>query len=530
MSRFKRRLACASALLLLAPLGGAQTPPADLPSDIPDKFKTNIESFDFDRRDVMIPMRDGVKLHTVIMVPRGAQSAPMLLTRTPYGASHAVSARLSSHMFAVLGTSNDAVVAAGYITVVQDVRGKYGSEGSYVMNRPLRGPLNPSATDHSTDTWDTIEWLIHHVPETNARVGVIGTSYGGFLVLMALVNPHPALKVAVAIAPMVDTWRGDDWFHNGAFREIYALDYAYTQTATRSSDEELWRSSYDDYEFYLQPGSLGALGHISGAEQLPFWRRFSQHPAYDEYWQQQAVDRILAGQPLRVPTMYVDGLWDQEDIYGATAAYAATESKDTANDRNFLVIGPWNHGGSNRDGSALGAIHFPDDTGFWFRHEILQPFLDQYLKEGAPRAATPPVLAYETGTDVWRRYDRWPQSCASGCAGSLKSLYLASGGTLTFNSTTAGKPAFDEYVSDPAKPVPYRLRPNRPVYWPDSTWYQWLVDDQRNFSDRTDVLTYTSPPLTQPLRIAGQPTVHLYASTSGTDADWVIKLIDVYPD
>jgi uncharacterized protein len=514
--------------LFLVPLAAVAQRASDLPSDIPQGFQTITQAFDFDRREVMIPMRDGVKLHAIILVPKGAHAAPILLDRTPYGATKETMVNDSTHLTAVLPHGDDIVTQSGYIRVVQDVRGKYGSEGSYVMNRPLRGPLNGSATDHSTDTWDTIEWLTHNVPESNGRVGIIGTSYGGFLVLMALVDPHPALKVAVAIAPMVDVWRGDDWFHNGAFRQAYALDYAYEQTATRSSSEVLWRAGYDEYQSFLERATPATMARATGADKLPFWQRLAQHPAYDAYWQQQAVDRILASRPLRVPTMYVDGLWDQEDIYGATAAYAATEPKDSANDRNFLVIGPWNHGGANRDGSSLGPLHFDGDTGLYFRREILQPFLDQYLKEGAPRADTPPVLAYETGTLTWRRYTRWPQSCEAGCPAPLAPLYLSRGGALTF--TADAKASFDEYVSDPAKPVPYRLRPLRPVYWNDSTWRQWLVDDQRNFSDRPDVLAYTTPVLTEPVRIAGQPTVHLQASTSGTDADWVVKLIDIYPD
>jgi uncharacterized protein len=515
--------------ILVSSLVLAQQPSSDLPSDIPGKLKPAEQEFDFAKRDVMIPMRDGVKLHTVILLPKGLTHAPLLLTRTPYGASKAVAQNDSTHLDSVVPWGDDIVALSGYIRVYQDVRGKYGSEGSYVMSRPLRGPLNNSATDHSTDTYDTIDWLVKNVPESNGRVGIIGTSYGGFLALMAIVDPHPALKVSVPIAPMVDVWRGDDWFHNGAFRQIYALDYTYEQTATRKSDELLWRSQFDDYDTFLEAGSAGEIGRRSGEDQLPFWQRLTQHPAYDTYWQQQAVDHILAGRPLAVPTLYVHGLWDQEDIYGAPATYAATEPKDSTNDRNFLVIGPWRHGGSNGDGSTLGALHFDQDTGLWFRKTVLQPFLDQYLKDGAPAAKIPPVLAYETGTNTWRSYDHWPQSCENGCPAPLQPLYLAAGGGLSFEPPAGNQSTFDEYVADPAKPVPYRLRPLRPVYWPDSTWRQWLVDDQRNLSDRTDVLVYTTPVLTAPVRVAGQPRVHLQASTTGTDADWVVKLIDVYP-
>jgi putative CocE/NonD family hydrolase len=513
--------------LSIGPRALAQKPATDLPNDIPEKFAPALDAFDFKRRDEMIPMRDGVKLHTVILVPKGARLVPMLLNRTPYGASKAFSQSDSTHMAGVVPLGNDVMAASGYILVAQDVRGKFKSEGSYVMNRPLIGPLNTSTTDHSTDTWDTIDWLVKNVPESNGNVGIIGTSYGGFLVLMATINPHPALKVAVSIAPMVDVWRGDDWFHNGAFRQIYALDYTFQQTASRSSDDVLWRSGYDDYDSFLGANAQ-AIAERSGADKLPFWQRLAAHPAYDSYWQQQAVDRVLASKPLAVTTMNIDGLWDQEDIYGATAAYAAMESKDTANDKNFLVIGPWNHGGSNGNGSSLGVLQFDGDPSGWFRRAVLQPFLDQHLKDNAPKADTPPVLAYETGTNVWRRYQEWPQSCEHGCKAAPKPMYLVKGGALSFDSPGAG--GFEEYVSDPAKPVPYRLRPLRPVYWTDSTWRQWLVDDQRNFSDRTDVLVYTSKVLTEPVRIAGQPMVHLQASTSGSDADWVVKLIDVYPD
>src|SRR6266704_2999280 len=288
-----------------------------LPSEVPQKFEPTNDSFEYMRREVMIPMRDGVKLHTVIIVPKGAKRAPILLTRTPYNATELTSHAASSHLGPILNGYDNAlevIVEGGYIRVVQDVRGKYGSEGDYVMNRPLRGPLNPTEVDHSTDTYDTIEWLVKNVPENNGRVGIIGTSYDGFLALMGLINPHPALKAAVPINPMVDTWIGDDWFHNGAFRQAYA-DYIYEQTADKKSDEEWTPPRYDAYETWLTAGSAGALGTSVGMDQLPFWKRLTSHPAYDSFWQSQAVDKILAAQPLAVPTLYVHSQWDQEDIY-----------------------------------------------------------------------------------------------------------------------------------------------------------------------------------------------------------------------
>ncbi|HRI50083.1 MAG TPA: CocE/NonD family hydrolase [Pseudomonadota bacterium] len=494
-----------------------------LPSDIPAQFTPARDSFDYVKREVMIPMRDGVRLHTVVMLPRGITRAPILLTRTPYGADRATAKANSSHLTAVLARGDDIVAVSGYIRVFQDVRGKYGSEGDYVMSRPVRGPLNPTAIDHCTDTYDTIDWLVKNTPEASGKVGMIGTSYPGFLVLLALLQPHPALKVAVSIAPMVDTWVGDDWFHHGAFRQSYALDYTYEQTAARG-EANLWRPGADDYATFLKAGSADALGRYFGLDKLPFWQRLEAHPSYDSYWQSQAVDKLLTAQPLKVPTLHVHGLWDQEDIYGAIAAYKALEPKDRRNDLNYLVLGPWGHGGSNIDGSSLGAIRFDSDTGLWFRRTVLQPFLDQYLKDGAPRASLPPVLAFETGSNTWKRPPAWPPQKAT------RALYLQPEQGLAFQTPPASGPGFDEYIADPAKPVPYRHGPIAPVYGKTSTWGRWLVDDQREFSTRPDVLTYTGPVLTAPLTVSGEPVAHLLAATSGTDVDFVVKLIDCYPD
>jgi uncharacterized protein len=499
------------------------------PDEIPNVFKAVTQNFDFVRREEMVPMRDGVKLHTVIMIPRAEERMPILLTRTPYGASQRSSRDQSPRLEAVLPRGDDVISTAGYIRVFQDVRGKYGSEGEYRMNRPLRGPLNSTGVDHSTDTYDTIEWLLKNVPENNGRVGMIGTSYDGFLVLMGLVNPHPALKAAVPINPMVDTWIGDDWFHNGAFRQIM-MDYIYAQEASHDSSVSWGSDAYDQYDQFMAAGSAGELGRRVGMEQLGFWRQLLRHPVYDAFWQGQALDKILGSQPLNVPTLYVHSLWDQEDIYGAIATYRATESKDLGNDRNYLVIGPWSHSGSNGDESSLGPIKFNGDTAYFFRRTVLLPFLNEHLKEGAPKANTPPVLAYQTGTNSWQRYDSWPRSCETGCSAGMRPIYLRPGFRLEFEKPGSEGIPFDEYVSDPAKPVPYRLRPVRPTYAQDSTWGRWLVDDQRSIAARPDVLSYSSDVLTQPVAISGQPVANLFASTSGTDADFVVKLIDVYPD
>ena len=520
-----------SAALLSGP-ARAQSQYPNLPGETPAKFTPVTDSFDHIRRDLMIPMRDGVKLHTVILVPKGAKGAPILLTRTPYDATALTTHAESGHLGPILqgyDNATDVIVEGGYIRAVQDVRGKYGSEGDYVMNRPLSGPQNPTPVDHATDTYDTIDWLVKNTPESNGKVGILGISYDGFLPLMALVNPHPALKVSVPMNPMVDGWRGDDWFHNGAFRQEM-MSYIYDQEATRKNDVKWWSSHFDDYDLFLQAGSAGELGRLHGLEQLGFWKKILDHPGYDAFWKDQAMDRILGAQPLKVPVMLVHSLWDQEDIYGAPAVYKMIEPKDTGNDKVFLVMGPWHHGQEIGDASQLGALRFGADTGLYFRHEILRPFLDQYLKDGAPKADIAPVMAFETGTNTWRRLPAWPAGCGAGCAPKATSLYLNAGLKASFSEPKAGDAPFDEYVSDPGKPVPYRARPNRPTYASDSTWRQWLVDDQREASGRPDVLVFTSDVLTAPVRISGQPVANLVASTSGTDADWVVKLIDVYPD
>jgi uncharacterized protein len=478
-------------------------------------------------------MRDGVKLHTVILVPKGAKGAPILLTRTPYDAIRPTAPRAElaprRRFSRATTTPTETIVEGGYIRVVQDVRGKYGSEGDYVMNRPLHGPQNPTPVDDATDTYDTIDWLVKNIPESERQGRNPGISYDGFLPLMALVNPHPALKVPVPMNPMVDGWMGDDWFHNGAFRQ-QNLTTSTSRNRRARSDGKWWRSHFDDYDAYMRAVSAGEIGRLHGLEQVGFWRKIVAHPA-TTLLERPGGGRVLAGQPLRVPLMLVHSLWDQEDIYGAMAVYRALKPKDTANDKVFLVIGPWHHGQEIGDGSTLGALRFDSDTALYFRREILRPFLDHYLKEGAPKSDVPPVSAFETGTNRWRRLPAWPVADERGEAVRQTPLYLRAGLGLSFDAPAANEASFEEYVSDPAKPVPFRARPILPVgYSGAMTWPLWLADDQREASGRPDVLVYTSDVLTAPVRICGQPIANLIASTSGTDSDWVVKLIDVYPD
>jgi uncharacterized protein len=533
MHASSRCLILAAALLAISVPAVAQN--TAYPSETPAHFKPTTVGFEYERRDVMIPMRDGVKLHTVILVPNGARNAPVLLTRTPYDATEFTSHSQSSHLGPILqGYDNavDVIVEGGYIRVVQDIRGKYGSEGDYIMNRPLHGPQNPTPIDESTDTYDTIDWLVKNIPESNGKVGILGISYDGFLPLMALIHPHPALKVAVPMNPMVDGWMGDDWFHNGAFRQ-QNIAYIYDQSATRSNTITWWTSNYDDYDMWMRAGSAGELAKQRGMEQLGFWNKVAAHPAYDPFWSDQALDKILAKEPLIVPTLLVHSLWDQEDIYGAISVWKAVKPKDTANDKLFLVMGPWHHGQEIEDASTLGELHFGQDTGLYFRQHLLAPFLAHYLKDETPQIPT--VTAFETGVNKWEQLPSWPAGCAEGCSVQPTPLYLEPNSDLSFEKPdtdkSAGSNAYTSYISDPAKPVPFRKRPIQPMgYTGELTWSFWLVDDQREASGRPDVLSFVTDPLTHPVQISGQPVANLVASTTGTDSDWVVKLIDVHPD
>ncbi len=498
-------------------------------SDIPKSFTISTSDQDFIKREVMIPMRDGVKLYTVIVLPKGARNAPILLTRTPYNASNRTARNNSTHMLAILPQGDEVFVQSGYIRVFQDVRGKYKSEGDYFMTKPVRGPLNHTSTDNVTDAYDTIDWLVKNTPESNGRVGMIGSSYEGFTVVMALLGPHPALKVAAPESPMVDGWMGDDWFHYGAFRQN-DFDYTSEQTIQKDEGKAVPRGAYDDYQAFLQAGSAGAYARLNGIDQLPWNEKMIEHPAYDAFWQGQALDKLVAEHPSQVPAMWIQGLWDQEDMWGAIHCYMALKARGQA-DHNYLVMGPWRHSQVNYDGYNLGPLKWDGDTALQFRRDVLKPFFDQYLRTDAPKADTPPVFIYNTGENHWDRLKNWPLACEQGCAAPMKPLYLEPDFALGFDKPTSpasSEAAADSYVSDPAKPVPYLPRPVR--FSDSDRWKQWLVSDQRSVADRTDVLTYTTPVLTAPVRISGAPIADLSAATTGTDADWVVKLIDVFPD
>ena len=517
--RMKRILGFALALILsAAPMAQAQQG-----GDIPKAFTPPTENRDYIKREVMIPMRDGKKLYTVIVIPKNAADAPIVLTRTPYNAAARANRMDSPKMLSTLPLADEMFVEHGYIRVYQDIRGKYKSEGDYVVTRPVIGPLNPTKVDHVTDAYDTIDWLVNkaNLPQSNGRVGMIGSSYEGLTVVMALLGPHPALKVAAPESPMIDGWMGDDWFHYGAFR-LANIAWLGGQTGYKGKGTAPPTGGYDDYDNFRRIGSAGDWAKASGYDQLPFWSRMVAHPAYDAFWQGQALDKLVAANPSNIPTLWEQGLWDQEDMYGAITAWEALKAKGKIGN-NFLVMGPWRHSQVNREGRSLGAFAWDGDTAMQFRRQMVLPLFNQYLKDG-PAAALPAATIYNTGENHWDRFSTWPLACETGCQAPLTAIYLHDQGGLAF---TGAAPGADSYVSDPAKPVPHLPRP---VNFGDGRWGDWLVSDQRHADGRTDVLTYRSEVLTKAVRVSGAPIAELFARTTGTDGDFVVKVIDEYPE
>jgi putative CocE/NonD family hydrolase len=471
---------------------------------------------EFDVQEVMIPMRDGIKLHTLIFVPKQhTEPLPIIMSRTPYGI--AGSARR-------LGSSYKELAADGYIFVSQDIRGRYGSEGNFVMLRPVRDRKDPRSIDEATDAFDTIDWLLKNVPNINGRVGMLGVSYDGWLTAMAMIEPHPALKAVSPQAPPADMWLGDDFFHNGAFRLSYGFEYS-TRMETSKQQEQFEFDRYDTYDWYQALGPLSNVNsrHLHG--KIPTWNDFVAHPDYDDFWKKQTLVPYLTR--VLVPTLNVAGWWDQEDFYGPLRIYEVLEKHDDKK-MNFLVVGPWNHGGWNRaDGSRLGVISFDSPTSQYFREKIQAPWFAFFLK-GRGESPTVEATTFEAGTNAWRTWEEWPPKSIT----SSTNLYFHPDGVLSFEMPTeTGDTAFDSYISDPQHPVPYRHRPIPPTYFPGgSGWPVWLLEDQRFVDDRPDVLSWESPVLEEDIAIAGKIEAHLYASTTGSDTDWIVKLIDVYPE
>ncbi|HTR30132.1 MAG TPA: CocE/NonD family hydrolase [Puia sp.] len=470
---------------------------------------------DYDRKEVMIPMRDGIRLHTVLYTPKVSPGPlPFLMERTPYGADKFSSPEKNPYY--------KDMAADGYIFVYQDIRGRYGSEGQYVMQRFPRDKHDPKAIDESTDTYDTFDWLLANIPNNNGKGGMTGVSYDGWTTIMGAIDPHPALKAVSDQASPADMFLGDDFHHNGAFRLSYAFEYAFMEE-TSKVDTLFPFSSYDTYEWYLKLGPLSNVNKKYFHNSLPSWNNFVLHPNYDKYWKDQALTRLLDSP--RVPTLNVGGWWDQEDFYGPVAEYLTWKRHDPHH-YDHLVLGPWNHGGWGwGDGDHLGNIPFGSATSVYFRKEIEAKWFAWYLK-GEGDGRFPEAVTFQTGTNIWKTYDSWPPPEAK-----WKNLYFREDERLSFDPPTAGSDkAYDSYISDPAHPVPYRNRPIEETYGPGSRWYTWLTEDQRFVRDRPDVLTWETDTLMSDVTLTGAIRAKLFAATTGSDADWVVKLIDVYPE
>lgn len=461
----------------------------------------------YERRELTIPMRDGIRLFAVALIPRGTTNPlPILLVRTPFSAAMEFGT-------AAVPAALTELARDGYIFVTEDIRGRYGSQGTFVTSRPQADPHDAAGTDESTDAYDTIGWLVGHLPSNNGKVGVLGISYRGWLAGLAGVNPHPALKAISPQAPTTDTWMGDDFFHQGAFRETQAV--AYSAYVEGGRDPSI--TDHDHYDFYLRSATLAGVAQAAGVARLPSWIAFQTHPAWDDYWQSRAMQNVLTKSS--VPTLFVGGWWDQEDILGPELAYHTVERADEMG-VNRIVLGPWFHGGwARRGGDSLGPIRLGSNTADYFREHIQRPWFAYYL-HGEGDGAFPEAWAFETGANRWRTFDAWPPRNVE-----PRAIYLNENGKLSFSPPTSSTPEYHTYLSDPAKPVPNVPRPDD-----GSAWATWLERDQRFVRGRPDVLTWESEPLATDMTIAGDVVAHLFASTTGTDADWVVKLIDVYPD
>jgi uncharacterized protein len=470
----------------------------------------------FTKQDAMVPMRDGIRLHTEIYTPKHAKGRlPFLMERTPYGIpkdSQGFTRKLNLYR---------EMIPDGYIFVFQDIRGRYKSQGHFVMLRPPCDPKDPKAIDEGTDTYDTIDWLLKNIPNNNGRVGIVGISYGGWLTVMATLHPHPALKAASEQASPADMFLGDDFHHNGAFRLSYGFEYASRMETTRG---QVFFSfdRYDTFEWYLRLGPLSNVNALYLHHQIPTWDDFVNHPNYDSFWQRQAVAPYLTS--VKVPMLNVTGWWDQEDFYGPITIYEALEKHDSKH-LNYLVSGPWNHGGwAHGAGRKLGPVDFGSDASTYFRERVQRPWFAYWLK-GEGDGHFPEALTFESGVDRWETYHHWPPRHHV----LYRNLYTHAEGKLSFEPPqTDSASAYDSYVSDPAHPIPYRHRPIEPTY-PFAGWPTWLLQDQRFAQQRPDDVSWQTPTLTKDLHVAGDIAVHLFASTTGSDSDWIAKLIDVYP-
>lgn len=473
----------------------------------------------YKKTSVMIPMRDGIKLYTVILSPVSPKSAvPILIERTPYGANIPIpddTVFQTSLMGSIFPMARE-----GYIFVFQDCRGKYKSEGSMQIHQPLTHATEKGSIDESTDTWDTVDWLVKNLANNNGKAGIYGISYPGWLALVGAVDPHPALKAASEQACMGDLFLGDDFHHNGAFRLSYGMEYTYEVEFDKTTDSDFPFPQYDLYDWYLKLGSLKNVNAKYFHQKIPTWNSFVAHPNYDAYWKKNSPLSYI--QHPQIPQLHVGGYFDQEDINGPQLMYSHMEKKDSFN-RNYIVLGPWNHGQwGGAKGDSLGKISFGSRTGEWFR--VLQKSWFDYWLKGSGDGKFAEANCFQTGSNTWKSYASWPPKEAT-----IKKLYAAPGNRASFTAPKAAT-GYVSYTSDPSKPVPYRTLPIEATYGEGSRWRPWQVEDQRFVYTRPDVVNFVLDSLTEDLNVTGKIMAHLFASTSGTDADWIVKLIDVYPD
>ncbi len=475
----------------------------------------------YDKREVRIPMRDGVKLFTAIYTPKdGSHPYPIVMERTPYSVGPYGEDKFPRQFMDSSHYAED-----GYIFVRQDVRGRFMSEGEYVNVRPEHaGPHATGQIDESTDTYDTIDWLIKNVPNNNGRVGMWGISYPGFYAACGAIDSHPALKAVSPQAPVSDWFIGDDFHHNGAFFLIDALPFFAFFGKPRPKPTTEWSPglnipTMDMYDWYLSLGPLKTVDEKYLHHEVGFWDELMQHGTYDAYWKARRLEPNL--RDIHCAVMTVGGWYDAEDMYGALHVHEAIQKQDPGTP-NMLVMGPWVHGGwAGGAGDRLGDITFGDPTGPYFRDNVERPFFNYYLKDGGA-APQPRVLAFQTGSNRWLRLDSWPPRNVTS-----RSLYLGIAGQLNTGPPAGAGPAFDEYLSDPDKPVPYTALATQPER--SRHVNQYLIEDQRFAAHRPDVLVYQTGPLDSDLSIAGPIPVDLYVSSTGTDADFVVKVIDVWP-
>ncbi|NJD21916.1 MAG: CocE/NonD family hydrolase [Melioribacter sp.] len=473
------------------------------------------------KKDYRIPMRDGIKLFTSVYSPKDTtKNYPILMIRTPYTVAPYGEDKYPDNL-----GPNESFPRDGYIFVFQDVRGMFLSEGQFDdMRAYIPNKKNSKETDESSDTYDTIDWLVKNIKRNNGNVGIWGISYPGFYAAMSLIDSHPALKAVSPQAPISDWFIGDDMHHHGALTLSMTYNFFKGFGQVRDSLTTHWKNgpqyaSPDMYNFFLNMGPISNANTKYLKGKVPFWNSITQHGTYDEFWKSRS--NLPHFKNIKPAVLIVGGWYDSEDLYGPLHIYGSIEEKNKQNNTH-IIMGPWRHGGWARDdGSSFGDFAFGEKTSEYYNKNLLTPFFNYYLK-GVGESNLPEAVTFRTGTNKWISYEKWPPANAE-----KQLLYLSPKQKLTQNIPKENKTQFDEYLSDPNKPVPYTSK-----FYDSNTLYyrQYMNEDQRFTSSRPDVLVYETDPLENDMTITGPILADLFVSTTGTDADWIIKIIDVYPD